>query len=360
MASPGAAHSEEPRPPVKHGARARVSRDPRAPSHRLMRRVSHLKQRLAEVPARWTAWPLVMLRNAATLGLTAVRAWSADRCSSMAASLAFYSAFSLAPMLVVIIAVAGFFFGAEAVQGQLFEDIAGLVGRDGAVVIQAMVASAGKAHQGALAGALSVGAIALGASATFAALTDALNVIWRAPPHEAPIATLIRIRLTSFGLVIGTGFLLVVLLIADAALKALTRQILVWGPWLDPIADLLQQTVTFGFLSFAFAVMLKILPDLRVRWRDAAVGAISAAVLFTGGKHFFALYLAGAGTANVIGAAGAITAVMMWLYFSGAVFLLGAEISAHASGARANSGKADDAIADRDGAARGGKAALLR
>lgn len=275
-----------------------------------------------------------MLWHAALVALTAIKAWSSDRCASMAAALAFYSAFSLAPMLVVIIAVAGFFFGPEAVQGELFGDIAGLVGEEGAAVIQTMVANAAKADQGALASLLSLGAIALGASATFSQLTDALNVIWRSPPRTAPIAALIRMRLTSFSLVVGIGFLLVVLLVADAALKILTRKIVLWGPWLGPIADLLQQTVSFAFLLFAFALLLKVLPDVRVRWRNALTGAAAAALLFTGGKHLFALYLAGEGTANVIGAAGAITAVMMWLYFSGAVFLLGAEIAAHASGSR--------------------------
>jgi membrane protein len=223
-----------------------------------------------------------------------------------------------------------------------------------------MVANAGKADQGALAGVLSLGAIALGASATFTQLTDALNVIWRAPPRSAPLAALIRIRLTSFGLVVGIGFLLVVLLVADAALKAVTRQIVLWGPWLDPVASLLQQTVSFGFLCFAFALLLKILPDVKVHWRNAFTGAVAAALLFTGGKHLFALYLAGAGTANVIGAAGAITAVMMWLYFSGAVFLLGAEVAAHASGSRKPEMEGDKKTEGEDNSGLQTQPALLR
>lgn len=257
--------------------------------------------------------------------------WGDDRCSSMSAALAFYAAFSLAPMLVVIIAVAGLFFGAEAVRGQLFDNIEAIVGRDGAVVVQTMVASAWKARHGGLTGLASVAAIAVGASATFSELNSALNTIWRAHPPARPMAALIRVRLTSFGLVVGTGFLIVVLLIADAAITFTTDRLL-GGASLGDLVGWIQRLLSLGFLCLAFSILLKVLPDTPVRWRHAIVGAVASALLFTGGKHLFALYLAHAGTANAFGAASSLAILMMWLYFSAAVFLLGAELAAQLSG----------------------------
>lgn len=265
-------------------------------------------------------------RAGATLAAVA-GSWSAHRCSSMAAALAFYAAFSLAPMLVIIIAVAGFFYGPEAVQGRLYSDITALVGREGAVALQAMVASAWKSGQGHWVGWFAALGTAIGASATFAELNSALDVIWQAkPPHHA-VASLIRIRLVSFGLVVGAGFLIVVLLIADALFTFLVEMIfrsaagmLVW---------VAQRLVAFALLCLAFAMLLKVLPDKPVRWWQAGVGGVAAGILFTAGKQLFAAYLAHAGTANAFGAASSLAVLMMWLFFSAAVFLLGAELAAH-------------------------------
>lgn len=269
-------------------------------------------------------------RRAQAVGPTTMvvlRRWSDDRCSSMSAALAFYAAFSLAPMLVVMIAVASLFFGVEAVQGRLYGNIAALVGSQGAEVVQAMVASATKSGHSGVSGLLSLFATAVGASATFAELNGALDRIWRVQPSSAAMAALIRVRLTSFGLVLGVGFLIVVLLIADAAITFAT-DVVFGGGVLDPLIGRIQQGLSFGFLWGAFTLLLKVLPDIAVRWREAAAGALTAGLLFTTGKHFFALYLAHAGTANAFGAASALAVLMMWLYFSAAVFLLGAELAA--------------------------------
>lgn len=266
-------------------------------------------------------------RAAGRAAVAAVRRWSEDQCSSMAAALAFYAAFSLAPMLVIVIAVASLFFGAEAVQGRLYEDFAVLMGHQGAAVVQAMVASASKSGERGLSGLLSVAATMVGASATFAELSSALNRIWRTRPRQAALAALVRVRLTSFGLVVGVGFLIVVLLIADAGIVFAT-QVLIGGGWLDPLVGRIENGLSFLFLWGAFTVLLKVLPDTPVRWRDGVVGGLIAAVLFSVGKRLFALYLAHAGTANAFGAASSLAVLMMWLYFSSAVFLLGAEVAA--------------------------------
>jgi membrane protein len=254
--------------------------------------------------------------------------WSDDRCASMSAALAFYAAFSLAPLLVVAVAVASLFFGLEAVEGRLFTELESLIGRDAALTAQAVLANAWRGGQARTAGWLSLAAIGVGATATFAELNGALNAIWHAPPARRAIAALIRVRLVSFALVVGTGFLLVVLLVADAAVLVVT-DLLFGGGKLRALIDAIHQLVSFGFLCAAFCVLLKVLPDVRVAWREAWRGAIAGAALFATGKHLFALYLARAGGTSVFGAASSLAVLMMWLFFSAAAFLVGAEVAAY-------------------------------
>jgi membrane protein len=282
-------------------------------------------------PARikqWLAWLAALARAFFAAGW----AWSNDRCATMSAALAFYAAFSLAPMLVIVIAIAGFFFGADAVQGRLFAEIQYLVGSDGASVIQTTVSNAWKARSagGNWAAPLSVVAIVMGASATFAELNASLNRIWdvRGPAKQVSWLALLRIRMVSFALVVGLGFLLLVLLIADAALAFAASYL-----WRLSSASLLlgqvfQSIFSILFLATAFGVLMKILPDRPIRWPDAALGGTAAALLFVGGKGLFAFYLSRAGTANTFGAAGALAVILMWLFYSAAVFLFGAELSA--------------------------------
>ena len=269
--------------------------------------------------------PLVLARI-----LKVLRAWSDDRCVPESAAVGFFAAFSIAPMLVVVIAVAGYFFGAEAVQGRLYSEIENVMGKDGAVAVQAMVASAWKTGEPGWIGLLSVLGVIVGASATFGQLTNALNWIWRAPSRKGAVATLIKVRLLSFGMVLGIGFLLIVLLVLDAGLAMAGTALLANLEIALPVVQFAQHALTFVVLAGAFTVLLRVLPDVHVRWRDAALGALVSTSLFSVGKHFLALYLAHAGTASAFGAAGSLAVIMMWLFFSAAVFLLGAEVAAHA------------------------------
>jgi membrane protein len=262
--------------------------------------------------------------------LKVLHAWSDDRCVPESAAVAFFAAFSIAPMLVVVIAVAGYFFGAEAVQGRLLAEVENVMGKEGAVAIQAMVASAWREGEPGWVGLISVFGVIVGASATFAQLTNALNWIWRVPARKGPVTTLIRVRLLSFGLVLGIGFLMIVLLVLDAALAVAGRAVFPDRESAVPWLQAAQHAFTFVVLFGAFSVLLKVLPDVRVRWRDAMTGALVSTVLFSIGKHFLALYLAHAGTASAFGAAGSLAVIMMWLFFSAAIFLLGAEVAAHA------------------------------
>jgi membrane protein len=213
----------------------------------------------------------------------------------------------------------------------LLAEIEAVIGKDAAAAVQAMVASAWKSGASGWVGYLSVGAVVVGASATFSQLTRALNWIWRAPATHGSVATLIKIRLLSFGMVLGTSFLLIVLLFMDAGLAFASSALLAGRDHLAaPVVFAFRHAFVFVILFSAFGALLKVLPEVHVRWRDAALGAFVATVLFSIGKHILALYLSHVGTANSFGAAGSLAVVMMWLFFSAAVFLLGAEVAAHA------------------------------
>jgi membrane protein len=268
-------------------------------------------------------------RHQASWAMGAFRKFAEDRCAAMAASIAFYAAFSLAPTLVMVIAVAGWFFGAQAVRGELFAHIHGLLGDEAAAGVQTIVLNARHAGSaGGIAAIISFALLAIGASATFSSLNTALNIVWPLTgPRSSSVIAMVRVRLVSFGLVLGVAFLLIVSLVLDTAITFIGKWI--WGdsPYVV-IGNLLQLLVALLVLAFAFAALLKFLPDAVVLWRDAMVGGVVAAVLFSAGKKLFALYLAHAGMANSFGAAGSLAVLLMWLYFSAAVLLLGAEFSA--------------------------------
>ncbi|GLU33495.1 YihY/virulence factor BrkB family protein [Trinickia caryophylli] len=272
-----------------------------------------------------------LARREGACALDAVTHFSEHRCTTMAAGIAFYSAFSLAPMLVMVIAVAGWFFGANAIRGEIFDDVHQLIGDDAAQAVQMIVANA-RTHSGTggFAALVSFVALALGASATFAALNSALSIVWPVPAVSrtlTSVVALVKVRLISFGLVLGVAFLSIVSLVLDTVITFVGEWL--WGGTPYAVAgDLLQLSFGLAVLALSFAALLKFLPDAHVPWRDAVTGGIVAALLFSGGKKVFALYLAHAGMANAFGAAGSLAALLMWLYFSAAVLLLGAEFAA--------------------------------
>ncbi|MBY4833120.1 YihY/virulence factor BrkB family protein [Burkholderia dolosa] len=299
-----------------------------------------------------------LARQQANWALNAFKRFSADRCSAMAAGIAFFSAFSLAPTLVMVIAVAGWFYGDDAARGQVFEQAHQLIGDDAAASIQTIVQNAHRAgERGGIATLISFAALAVGASATFASLNTALSVIWPATESRwSSVLGLVRVRLISFGLVLGVAFLLIVSLVLDTAITFVGTWLLGDSPYVA-ITNVLQFVVGIAVLAAAFAALMKFLPDAHVAWHDAAIGGIVSAILFSGGKKLFALYLARAGTASAFGAAGSFAVLLMWLYFSAAVLLLGAEFAAargdayrDAAQAEAERGLHSDSAAD---AARG-------
>jgi membrane protein len=269
-------------------------------------------------------------RSEGACAIDAVQHFGNDRCTTMAAGIAFYSAFSLAPMLVMVIAVAGWFFGANAIRGQIFQDAHLLIGDEAAAAVQMIVANAhSNSDSGGMAAVISFAALALGASATFASLNTALSVVWPADASTrvSSVLALVKVRLISFGLVLGVAFLAIVSLVLDTVVTYIGDWLLGGTPFVV-IGNILQLVLGIVVLAFAFAALLKFLPDARVAWHDALTGGIVAALLFTAGKKIFALYLAHAGLSNAFGAAGSLAVLLMWLYFSAAVLLLGAEYAA--------------------------------
>jgi len=262
-----------------------------------------------------------------------VTQWIQDHCLMFSASISFFAAFSLAPTLVIVISVASIFFGADAVQGRLFDEISGVVGADAARALEAIVANAWHADIARSTAVLSIAGVLVGASATFSSLHSALNVIWPTPlvSTRESIVGLLRVRLMSFGLVVGAGLLVVALLVLDALVEVLGHWAFGDGSPFIVLSGLTQRAISLAMLMLAFTVLLKFLPTTRMLWRDAALGAAAAALLFEGGKRLFAFYLQHAGTANMFGAAGSLAIILMWLYYSAAVFLLGAELSATAA-----------------------------
>nr|WP_301290882.1 YihY/virulence factor BrkB family protein [Robbsia andropogonis] len=284
----------------------------------------------------YSAGPFPHITGRIAIVTEPLRWWFEHRCASLSASIAFYSAFSLAPTLVLIIAIISFFYGAEAAQGRLVAEIKDYVGDQAATSIQAMISSAWNARVVAGTTVISVIVVAVGASATFASLTTALNDI--CPPlvtagrgARATITKLIRTRLISFALVIGAGFLIVFMLVLDTVVKVAEAWVIGDASHAVMLADVVQRVLSFLILFGAFTAVLKLVPDALLEWRCATYGGFTSAFLFSAGKNVFSFYLAHAGTANSFGAAGSFAVVLMWLFYSAAVFLLGAEVMASAA-----------------------------
>jgi membrane protein len=259
----------------------------------------------------------------------------------MGAALAYYTLFSLAPLLLLVIAVAGFVYGADAARGAVLAQFGGLIGQEGAVAIQGLLKSAtDKPAQSLIASAIGIVTLIVGATSIFAELQSDLDRIWRAPAAAKPsgIMGLLRTRLLSFGLIVSIGFLLLVSLVVSAGLAAFSKWYGGWFPGWVITMEIVNQAVSLAFVTALFALMYRILPSVRVVWSDVWRGALATAVLFTIGKFLISLYLGKAGVASGFGAAGSIVVLLVWVFYSAQIFLLGAEFTwlyANSHGSRA-------------------------
>ena len=265
-----------------------------------------------------------------TLLRQAVDAWVDDYAPSMGAALAYYTLFSIAPLLLIVTAVAGLAFGAEAARGEIFEQLNGLMGPEGAGAVEKLLQSAHRPAEGVVATLTGLVLLALGASTVFGELQNALDRIWRAPERAQAGGwwNLIHSRLLSFGMILGIAFLLMVSLVTSAAISALGK----W--WGAHVADIV---LNFALTTLLFALIYKIIPRVRIAWRDVWTGAAVTALLFALGKVLIGLYLGKSSVASAYGAAGSLVVMMVWVYYSAQIFLLGAEFTrvyAHAHGSR--------------------------
>ncbi len=255
--------------------------------------------------------------------------WQRDKVSRLAAALAYYTTFSLAPILVIVIAVASFLFEQSTVQTRVIEQLQGLLGQNGADLVQEMLVSAqANEGDGFWATVISVGLLILGASGLFIQLQDALNTVWNLEiKPDAGLWRLIRDRLLSFGMILVIGFLLLVSLLLSAALAAISG---LFGDTLfgwDLGWRILNAAVSFGIITLLFGLIYKILPDATVSWRDVRVGAAMTALLFTLGKSLIGIYLGNSSVASAYGAAGSFVVLLLWIYYSAQILLFGAEFT---------------------------------
>jgi membrane protein len=254
--------------------------------------------------------------------------WSGDGCLTLGAALAYYSVFSLAPILVIVTAVAGGLFGREAAQGEIVGQIQGLVGEEGATAIQSLIQSASRDGMGPRATLIGLLVLLFGSTSVFSQLQAALNRVWDVPAHRhASVRALLRARLLSFAAVLGAGFLLSVSLVLSAAVAAFGR--FGWG-WIPGIGRVLVLADFLGSMvvhTLLFAMIFKLLPDAAIRWRDVWVGAGATAALFFVGKLVIGLYLGRSEVGAAYGAAGWVILVLAWVYYSAQIVLFGAEFT---------------------------------
>lgn len=259
----------------------------------------------------------------------AFQEWQEDKVSLLAAALAYYTVFSITPLLVIAIAIAGAVFGQDAAKGEILEQVNGLVGDQGAQAIEVALANADRPEISGVASIISVVVLLIGASGVFAQLQQALNTVWnvKTKPDNKGIWEFIRKRLLSFGMVLAIGFLLLVSLIVSAALSGVGKLQINLLPGFTPLWQLLNFAVSFGFISLLFALIYYYLPDVKVRWKDVWIGAIITALLFTFGKFAIGLYLGRGSFGSAYGAAGSLIVFLAWVFYSAQILLFGAEFT---------------------------------
>ncbi|MDQ8022105.1 MAG: YihY/virulence factor BrkB family protein [Moraxellaceae bacterium] len=279
------------------------------------------------------------LRVFGELVVAAVKKWSDDRAPSMGAALAYYTAFSIAPLLLIVTTIAGLVFGRDAAEGAIAGQISGLVGAHAAEAIQAMLQNADRQDGGMFATAVGFVMLLIGATTVFVELQNDLDRIWKAPERNGSGVTAFLVtRLLTFGMVLGIGFLMIVSLVVTSAVAALGQ---VWSAaftGMEIALQVLNFVVSFLVTAVLFAMIYKILPNARIAWRDVTVGAAINALLFSLGKFLIGLYIGKSAVSSSYGAAGAFAVLLIWVYYSTQIFLLGAEFTyvyAHREGSHA-------------------------
>lgn len=265
-------------------------------------------------------WPLIK---------TTFKSWNDDYASSMGAALAFYTLFSIAPLLLIVLSIIGFVFGLEAARGEITGQLQNLMGEQSAMAVQALLQNVNKPEEGFIATMIGVVLLLVGATSVFGELQNSLNRIWHVP-ERAKVNGLIALfheRLLSFGMILGIGFILMVSLIFSAALSAMSKW---WSPqfkeWLL-LLSIFNVVIGFVMTTAMFALIYKLMPSVKIRWNEVWLGAVITATLFAIGKFLIGLYIGRSNIASGFGAAGSLVALLVWVYYSAQIFLLGAEFT---------------------------------
>jgi membrane protein len=263
------------------------------------------------------------------LFVKAAKSWSDDYAPSMGAAISYYTVFSLAPLLVIVIAIAGAVFGREAVQGQLVAQLSGLIGVRGADLVQSLVAATSDTDKGLIASLISGVVLVIGATSVFAELQNALDRVWHVPASAKPngVFAVLRSRLLSIGMILGLVFLLMVSLAVSAAVAAFGALTTDLVPGAEILLQALNLAISFGIATLLFAMIYKLMPATPIAWRDVWVGAVTTALLFEIGKFLIGLYIGKSSMTESFAAAGSLVVLIAWVYYAAQIFLFGAEFT---------------------------------
>ena len=280
----------------------------------------HVPAKTLEHGSRTDGWGLIK---------SAASAWVDDDCASMGAALSYYTIFSLAPLLLIVISIAGLIFGADAARGEIFNELRGLMGEDASKAVEGLLTSVSRPHESITATLIGIVVLLVGATSVFSELQSSLDRIWRLPARSkgSGLWGLLRTRLLSFSMILCMAFLLMVSLVLSAVIAALGNW---WGSafagW-EMLAQTVNLLVGFVLTNVVFAMIFKLMPRVQLRWTDVWLGALVTSLLFTVGKFLIGLYIGKSGVASGFGAAGSLIVVFVWVYYSAQIYLLGAEFT---------------------------------
>ncbi|MBD2494521.1 YihY/virulence factor BrkB family protein [Nostoc sp. FACHB-280] len=254
--------------------------------------------------------------------------WSEDKASRLAAALAYYTIFSIAPLLIIVIAIAGAVFGEDAARGEIVRQIQGLVGPDGAEFIEIAIRNASQPKTGAIASVISILLLLLGATGLFTELQDALNTIWEVKPKPGRgVKNVVRQRALSFAMILGVGFLLLVTLVISTVLTAIVGYFSSLLPGVDFIWQFLNFILSFVITTLLFGLIFKVLPDVKITWNDVLIGAVITSLLFSLGRYLLGQYLGNSSFGSTYGAAGSLVVILAWVYYAAQILFFGAEFT---------------------------------
>ena len=274
--------------------------------------------------------------------------WMEHQAPTLGAALAYYTVFSLAPLLIIAIAIAGLVLGQEAAQGQIFDQLRGLLGEASGKAMQDMVQNANaKPATGVVAALIGVVTLLFGASGVFGQLQTSLNTIWGVQPKPGRgILGIVQDRILSFGFILAVGFLLLVSLLLTAAVSLVGQWFGGMVPGMETLAQIVNSILSLALITVLFAMIFKFLPDAKVAWHDVWIGAFITAVLFTVGKLVLGVYLGKSGVSSSYGAAGSLIVLLLWVYYSSQILFFGAEFTqVYASRFGSHVAPADNAVA---------------